>query len=152
MRRTLSASLLAILAAISISACSKSSTSSNNSSDQTAAASAAPADNMSPPADSAPATAGSVPPIYPGATESARPKGVIDGAPPEAKAYVTADDFTKVRAWYRAALKGARELGALDNSKTHDVFLTALGKTGRVVALQTTAGKTWIVIGPAFPK
>jgi hypothetical protein len=148
MRPSLSVSLLAVFAAISISACSKSSTSSNNSADQAAAASASSADNISSPAPAAPATAGAAPPVYPGAAQSAKPKGVADGAPPEAKAYSTTDDLAKVRAWYKVALRGAPELGAPDNDKTTDAFIVGRGKAGMVVILQSAGGKTWIIIGP----
>jgi cytoskeletal protein RodZ len=173
MRPTLPLSLLAVVAAIGISACSNSSNAAANSTDQNAATSAA-ADNgaasdntaasdnaaasdntaANAAASTAPADAGTTaaPPVYPGATAGTRPKGVADGAPPQVKAYVTADGMVTVRTWYKAHLKGASELGAPDNDKNKDVFLVGQGPSGQVVMLQNVGGKTWVVIGPGFPK
>jgi predicted lipid-binding transport protein (Tim44 family) len=172
MRQILSMSLLAIVAAISVSACSSSSNASNNAADATATAAAAdnsaatnaaPTDNTAASSDNtaasdnaaAPAASDSgaatvtVAPIYPGAAEGARPKGVADGAPPSAKAYSTSDDLGKVRAWYQSNMKGVPELGA--NEKAKDLFLLGKGKTASVLMLQTAGGKTWIITGPAGP-
>jgi len=167
MRRTLSTSLLALIAAIGLSACSNAASSAaadNNAANSAAADNSASSDNMAattpvdtsaasmaPASSTAPAGADAPAPIYPGALLTPRPKGIADGAPLEAKAYVTADGFTKVTAWYRANLKGAPELGAPDNAKNKDVFLLGHGASGSVVMIQSVGGKTWIITGPAVP-
>lgn len=151
MRPTLWVPLLAAIAVLGTAACSNASSSANTSAEQAAAATAAPTVAV---ASAAPADAGSAagaPPVYPGATAAARPKDVINGAPPDAKAYVTSDSFAKVRAWYKANLKGAPELGAPDHKKGMDVFLFGDGKTGMIIMLQDAGAKTWVVIGPPGP-
>ncbi|HZY95765.1 MAG TPA: hypothetical protein VFE35_01550 [Candidatus Cybelea sp.] len=97
-----------------------------------------------------PATAGgTAPPVYPGAVASARPAGVGLKAPPaNAKTYVTSDDFAKVKAWYKAHLKGAQEMAQPGMEKTEDAFLVGSGASGMVVMVQSYKGKTWIIIGP----
>ena len=93
--------------------------------------------------------AGTAPPIYPGAVASARPAGVGLKAPPaSAKTYVTSDDFEKVKAWYKAHLKGAQEMAQPGMEKTEDAFLVGQASSGMVVMVQSYKGKTWIVIGP----
>jgi hypothetical protein len=157
MRATLSASLLAVLAAASISACSSSSNATNASADQAAATSsadngattnnAAASDNAVASAAPADASAAGALPVYPGATAGTRPKGVADGAPPQAKAYSTSDDEPKVAAWYKAHLKGAGDLGG--NGAVKDVYLVGSAASGTIIMLVTSGGKTWIVMGPA---
>ena len=89
------------------------------------------------------------PPVYPGATAAPRPAGVgLKTPPPQAKTYVTADSFAKVKGWYRAHLKGAMELQQPGMEKTEDAFLVGKGSSGTVVMVQSYKGKTWIVIGP----
>jgi hypothetical protein len=89
------------------------------------------------------------PPVYPGAVAATRPAGVgLKAPPPQAKTYVTSDDFSKVKAWYRAHLKGAQEMGQPGMEKTEDAFLVGNGPSGMVVMIQSYKGKTWIVIGP----
>jgi hypothetical protein len=147
MRRTLPLSLLAVVAAIGISACSNSSNAAATSTDQNAATSSAAADNTAADNTSATDDTGAAP-VYPGATMGPRPKGVADGAPPTVKAYLTPDGMATVRTWYKARLKGASEMGAPNNDKTKDVFLVGQGATGQVVMLQSVGAKTWVIIGP----
>jgi hypothetical protein len=155
MRPTVSTFFIAAVAMIGLAACASSSNAAANAADATATtvpadnSAAAPADNAA--ATDAPAASDATPPIYPGAVKTARPKGVVDKAPPQAVFYQTADGFDKVRAWYKASLKGAPELGAPDNDKTKDVFLYGSGKSGMVIMLQNSAPKTWIIVGPATP-
>ena len=163
MRRTLPLTLLAVVAAVGISACSNSANTAANATDSNAAVSSAAADNSAASdntassdnaantaASTAPADAGttSAPPVYPGAAAGTRPKGVADGAPSTVKAYLTPDGMATVRTWYKDHLKGASEIGAPDNDKTKDVFLVGQGPSGEVVMLQSVGGKTWIIIGP----
>jgi hypothetical protein len=91
----------------------------------------------------------SAPPVYPGAVSATRPAGVAMKAPPsQAKTYVTADSFAKVKAWYRAHLKGAQEMQQPGMQKTEDAFLVGNAASGMVVLVQSYKGKTYIVIGP----
>jgi hypothetical protein len=93
--------------------------------------------------------AGTAPPVYPGAVASARPAGVgFKAPPPQAKTYVTSDDFAKVKAWYKAQLKGAQEMAQPGMEKTEDAFLVGEVSSGMVVMIQSYKGKTWIIIGP----
>jgi hypothetical protein len=152
MRATLATLLLAILAAVGLSACSKSSSSATNSTDQTASSTAA-ADNAAPSdnaASAAPAGGASgSPPVYPGAVLGARPEGVGFKAPPsKVRAYSTPDDFATVKAWYKAHLKGASEMAQPGMEKTEDAFLVGSAASGAVVMIQSFQGKTWILIGP----
>lgn len=95
------------------------------------------------------AAAASAPPVYPGAVATTRPAGVAMKAPPaQAKTYVTADSFTKVKAWYQAHLKGATEAQQPGMEKTEDAFLVGSAANGMVVLVQSYKGKTYIVIGP----
>jgi hypothetical protein len=95
------------------------------------------------------AAAASAPPVYPGAVATTRPAGVGMKAPPaSAKTYVTADSFTKVKAWYQAHLKGAQEMQQPGMEKTEDAFLVGTAASGMVVLVQSHQGKTYIVIGP----
>ena len=88
-------------------------------------------------------------PIYPRAVAGARPAGVgLKKPPPKTRAYVTSDDFAKVRAWYRQHLKGANEVAQLGMADREDAFLVANGASARVVMVQRYKGKTWILIGP----
>lgn len=89
------------------------------------------------------------PPVYPGAVAGTRPAGVgFMTPPPQAKAYVTSDDFATVRAWYRARLDGASEVQQPGMEKTEDAFLIGSGASATVVLVQSYEGRTWIVIGP----
>jgi hypothetical protein len=95
------------------------------------------------------ASAGAVPPVYPGAVAAARPASVGFKAPPShAKTYVTSDSFAKVKSWYQAHLKGAQELQQPGMQKTEDAFLVGAPGSGMVVMVESYQGKTWIVIGP----
>ena len=95
------------------------------------------------------AAAASAPPVYPGAVATTRPAGVGMKAPPaQAKTYVTADSFAKVKAWYQAHLKGAQEAQQPGMEKTEDAFLVGSAASGMVVLVQIYKGKTYIVIGP----
>ncbi len=88
-------------------------------------------------------------PVYPGAVAAARPAGVgLKAPPPKAKTYVTSDSFAKVKAWYKAQLKGAQELAQPGMEKTEDAFLIGSAGSGMVVMVQSYHGKTWIIIGP----
>ena len=159
MRSTTILALLATLAAFSIPACSNTSSTAagvdSSSSTSTAAADSPMSDAsgaasaVSTDGDSTAPANGAAPPVYPGAVESKRPDGVADSASPIAKAYTTTDDFAKVRAWYRNALTDANEMG---DTATEASFLMPGGKSGMVVTVQASGGKTWIVIGPGFPQ
>jgi len=95
------------------------------------------------------AAAAGAPPVYPGAVAATRPTGVGMKAPPaQAKTYVTADSFAKVKAWYQAHLKGAQEAQQSGMEKTEDAFLVGTAGSGMVVLVQSYKGKTYIVIGP----
>ena len=95
------------------------------------------------------AAAASTPPVYPGAVATTRPAGVGMKTPPaQAKTYVTADSFAKVKAWYQAHLKGAQEAQQPGMEKTEDAFLVGSASSGMVVLVQSYKGKTYIVIGP----
>jgi hypothetical protein len=152
MRPILSASLLAIVAAVSISACSSSSNSTNTV-DATATvapadnSAAAPADNSAAaPADSsAAAPAAGQPPLYPGAAPDTLPaKGGTP--PPGGKSYSTKDSVEKVKAWYVANVKDAKLTGS---SPQGAMFLQGDPKTGTVIMVMSDSGKTWILTGPA---
>jgi len=88
--------------------------------------------------------------VYPGAVAAVRPAGVglAKPPPPQAKTYVTSDDFATVRAWYRDHLKGATELQQPGMEKTEDAFLVGDVASGTVVMIESYQGKTWIIIGP----
>jgi hypothetical protein len=90
------------------------------------------------------------PPVYPGAVASARPAGVgLEKAPPpQAKTYVTADNFAAVKAWYKAHLENAQELQQPGMEASEDAFLVGDASSGMVVMIQSYEGKTWIIIGP----
>ncbi len=160
MRATLTMLLLALLAAVSISACAKSSSSTSSTTDQTAASTTAPSDNtstMSPTSSDDTAVSepegatgsSGTPPVYPGATPGVRPEGVgMKAPPPQVKAYSTSDDFATVKAWYQAHLKGSSEMAQPGMEKTEDAFLVGKGASGMVVMIQSFKGKTWILIGP----
>jgi hypothetical protein len=90
-------------------------------------------------------------PVYPGATLSKKPDMVAASSSPQAKAYVSPDDFAKIVAWYKSALPDASEVSD-PNDKTTDVFMMPGGKSGVVVVIQAYGGETWIVIGPGFPQ
>jgi len=137
MRPIVSTSLLAILAAVSISACSGSSNASNNAADTNSAA--APAAT----AAAAAAPAGDVP-LYPGAVVDTLP-AKAGTPPPGGKSYSTADAPAKVQAWYMANVKNAVLKGS---TPTGAMFLVGDMKTGTVVMVQADAGKTWILTGP----
>jgi hypothetical protein len=148
--RIVSTSLLAILATISISACSSSSNASSNTVDNSAAAaSAAPADNSAAaPADNsaaAPAAAAADVPLYPGAVADTLP-AAAGTPPPGGKAFSTSDTPAKVQAWYTANVKSAVLKGS---TPTGAMFLIGDPKTGTVILVQSDSGKTWILTGPA---
>jgi hypothetical protein len=95
------------------------------------------------------ASAPAPPPVYPGAVAAVRPAGVgFKAPPPQAKTYVTTDDFATVKAWYAAHLSGAQEMQQPGMEKTEDAFLVGNADSGVAVMIQSYAGKTWIVIGP----
>jgi len=95
------------------------------------------------------AASATTPPVYPGAVATTRPNGVGMKAPPaQAKTYVTADSFAKVKAWYKAQLKGAHEVQQPGMETTEDAFLVGSAASGMVVLVQSHNGKTYIVIGP----
>jgi hypothetical protein len=154
MRPILSASLMAIVAAVSISACSSSSNSSNASTDTNSATSAAAdnsatssaADNSAAaPADAGAAAAPADVAVYPGATEGT-PPGASGTPPPGVKGYSTPDGAAKVMAWYKDNLKGAK---AVTSSADGGIFMVGDTKTGTAIMIQSMGGKTWIVSGPA---
>jgi len=166
MRSIFPMSLIAVLAALSITACSSSTASSSadstasssaaadssatsdNSATSSAtsdntAASAAPANNM--------AAASGAPPLYPGAAAGTAPAGLGEKALPKTvKVYSTSDGFAKVKTWYQGKLKGAQEMAQPGKEKTMDAFLLGQGKSATVVMIQSLNGKTWIAIGPAM--
>jgi hypothetical protein len=146
MRPIVSTALMAILAAISISACSSSSNASNSAADSSAssdngAASGMSADNSA----AAPAAATADVPLYPGAVADSLP-AKAGTPPPGGKAYSTADAPAKVQAWYTANVKNAVLKGT---TPTGSMFLIGDAKTGTVVMVQADSGKTWILTGPA---
>ena len=102
------------------------------------------------PAYSSASTNGIPVPVYPGAKLSAKPEMVAASSSPHAKAYVSPDGLAKVIAWYKSALPDAHEMSD-PNDKTTDVFMIP-GKAGMVVVVEAYEGRTWIVIGPAFPQ
>lgn len=154
MRPIVSTSLMALLAAVSISACSSSSSASNNSADQTATSSAssdnstasvasdnsASADNSA----AAPAAAADAP-LYPGAVADTLP-AAAGSPPPGGKSYSTSDAPAKVEDWYKANVKNAALKGS---TPTGAMFLIGDMKTGTVILIQSDSGKTWILTGPA---
>jgi hypothetical protein len=152
MRQIVTTSLVAILAAISISACSSSSNASSNTTvdNSAAAASSAPADNSAAaaPADNsaaAPAAASADVPMYPGAVADTLP-AAAGTPPPGGKSFSTADTPAKVQAWYTANVKNAVLKGS---TPTGAMFLIGDAKTGTVILVQSDSGKTWILTGPA---
>jgi hypothetical protein len=148
MRPIVSTSLMAILAAISISACSSSSNASNNVADSSTTSAAADnsmsSDNSADNSAAAPAAATDVP-LYPGAVADSLP-AKAGTPPPGGKAYSTADAPAKVQAWYTANVKNAVLKGS---TPTGSMFLIGDAKTGTVVMVQADSGKTWILTGPA---
>jgi hypothetical protein len=91
------------------------------------------------------------PPVYPGAVAAARPEGVgFKKPPPQAKTYVTSDDFAKVKAWYKTHLSGALEMQKEGMAATEDAFLVGHGASAMAVLIQKYEGKTYIIIGPAL--
>lgn len=95
--------------------------------------------------------AAAAPPVYPGAVATARPAGVgFEKPPPQAKTYVTPDDFSKVKAWYKTHLGGAQEMQKSGMETTEDAFLVGRGASAMAVLIQKYEGKTYIVIGPAL--
>jgi hypothetical protein len=153
MRPIVSTSLMAILAAISISACSSSSNASNNAADSSSmssaaadnSASSAASDNSMSGDNSAAAPAAADVPLYPGAVADSLP-AKAGAPPPGGKAYSTADDPAKVQAWYTANVKNAVLKGS---TPTGSMFLIGDVKTGTVVMVQADSGKTYILTGPA---
>jgi len=145
MRPILPASLIAILAAVSISACSSSSNASTNSTDTNAATSSAADNSAAAPADNSAAAAPADVSVYPGAT-SDTPPGATGTPPPGVKGYSTTDPVAKVMAWYKDNLKGAK---AVSSTPEGGVYLVGDQKTGTAVMIQAMNGKTWIVTGPA---
>jgi hypothetical protein len=167
MRPILTTSLMAILAAISISACSSASSSANAADNSAAAAdnsaasannaaasadnSAASSDNSAASSDNSAAAAGAAPaaggaiPVYPGAAVAALP-AAAGTPPPGGKSWATTDSFDKVKAWYTANLKGAVLKGS---TPTGAMYMIGDEKTGTVVMLQADKGKVWILSGPA---
>jgi hypothetical protein len=155
MRPIVSTSLMAILAAISITACSSSSNASNGAADSSASSAAADnsassdngaasgmsADNSA----AAPAAAAGDVPLYPGAVTDSLP-AKAGSPPPGGKSYSTADAPAKVQAWYTANVKNAVLKGS---TPTGSMFLIGDAKTGTIVMVQADSGKTWILTGPA---
>jgi len=89
------------------------------------------------------------PPVYPGATLSAAPAGLGEKPlPKSAKVYVTPDDFSKVRSWYREKLQGVPELAQPGKEDSMDAFLLGQGPSATVLMIERLDGKTWLVIGP----
>jgi hypothetical protein len=163
MRPILSASLMAILAAISISACSNSSSAANTADNAAAAAdnsaaaannSAAAADNSAANADNSAATtdnsAAAAPAagdasVYPGA-KTDTPPGASGTPPPGVAGYSTTDGLDKVEAWYTANLKGGK---VASKSALGEFITVGDAKTGTVVMIQSASGKVYIVTGPS---
>lgn len=134
MSRSIAAAFLALLLGASLTACSSSS--SNASSDNGAAS--ASSDNGASSVNGVPA--------YPGATEVTNADG-MGTPPPGGKAYTTAADPTKVKAWYVANVKGIKVVS--DNGKQGLFMLMGDTKTGTGVVVITQNGKTVIGILPA---
>ena len=134
MSRLLSTFSIVAVAAICITACSSSSNSSSASSEAVA----------SPAASEAPAAAGAVA-LYPGAVETPLPAEAGE-TPPGGKSYATGDSVDKVKAWYLANVKDAQRKG---DTPTGAEYLIGDAKTGTVVLIQASGGKTYILTGPA---
>ena len=146
---------MAILAAISISACSSSSNSSTNSTDNSATTTSTAADNSASTADNGAASsdnsaaaapgAGNDIPVYPGA-KTDTPPGASGTPPPGVAGYSTTDGVDKVTAWYKANFTGAK---VLSSSATGAMLQAGDNKTGSAVMIQAAGGKTYIVTGTA---
>jgi ABC-type Fe3+-hydroxamate transport system substrate-binding protein len=152
MRPFLSASLMAIVAVVSISACSSSSNSSTNSADNSATTTSAAADNSATTTDNSAAsgdTSAAAAPaganVYPGA-KTDTPPGASGTPPPGVAGYSTTDGPDKVTAWYKANLAGAK---LVTSSAQGSVFQSGDTKTGTLVMIQAAGGKTYIITGPA---
>jgi len=167
MRAIFSTSVLAILIAMSMTACANSSRTATSTQNQTTASTApahhaaappapahhaaappAPAHHAAaPPAPVAASSASGAPPLYPGAAPAHAPASLGEKAlPVTAKVYTTSDGFAKVKAWYKSKLNGAPEMSQPGKEATQDAFLLRHAKTAMVVLIQSVNGKTWIAI------
>lgn len=166
MRSNLCAAFVALIAAFAITGCTSTSNSSTN---VTTDAAASPADNSAASSDNSAmgsdntatssatsssdnggamtsnAGGGAAVPVYPGAVETAMPASA-GTPPPGGKSYTTSDPVTKVNAWYKAHLKGAKVQGETPQG---GAFLIGDEKTGTMLMVMAQGGKTWIMSGPA---
>lgn len=158
--RFLPTALLAVLAAVSISACS--STTSSSSSDTTA--SSAAADNSMASSSSsdagamagastqpsaAPAAGGSASdvPMYPGAKTEAAGSSMAMGGMSSGKVLTTADSFDKVYAWYQKNMPAGSEKAHTTAPVQSAVFtLGEAGKDQQTLTITVANGKTTIAI------
>jgi hypothetical protein len=157
--RLLSTSLVAILAAIAITACSGGS-SSSSASDQSASSSTA-SDNGGSSSTATEATTGSDQtaagnaatadiPSYPGATTEAAGSsmGSMTGAKSAAgKVMSTSDSFDKVYAWYQKNMPAGSEKAHTTTPVQSAVFMIGeAGKDQKSVTISVAGGKTMITI------
>ncbi|MBV9148591.1 MAG: hypothetical protein JO024_01900 [Candidatus Eremiobacteraeota bacterium] len=147
MRAIFSTSVLAILIAMSMTACANSSRTATSTQNQTTASTAPAHHAAAPPAPVAASSASGAPPLYPGAAPAHALASLGEKAlPVTAKVYTTSDGFAKVKAWYKSKLNGAPEMSQPGKEATQDAFLLGHAKTAMVVLIQSVNGKTWIAI------
>ena len=152
--RWLTTTALALLAAVSIAACSNQTSTSDNTTttDTTStAASAAPADTTEPAASTAAGsdtTAGGVP-AYPGATTEAAGSSSMGmaGGMAAGKVLTTGDSFDKVYAWYQKNMPAGSEKAHVTGPAPSAVFTVGeAGKDQQSVTIAVSNGKTTITI------
>ena len=161
--RFLTTSLLAILAAVAISACS----SSTNGSDASGSTATSSADNSAATssADTSGSTAtstadnsaaggsnmgggaaGSIP-SYPGAKTEAAGSSMAMGGNASGKVMSTADSFDKVYAWYQKNMPAGSEKAHTDTPIKSAVFMLGeAGATQQSVTITVAQGKTMITV------
>ncbi len=156
--RLLTTSLMAVLAALAITACSGGSSSSSSASDQsdnTAAsaasdnsASSSATDTSASSSDASMAATGDIP-SYPGATTEAAGSSSSMGMAKSAagKVMTTADSFDKVYAWYQKNMPAGSEKAHTTTPVETAVFMMGeAGKDQKSVTITVSGGKTMISI------
>ncbi len=151
--RLLTTSLMAVLAAVAITACSggSSSSSASDQSDTTAASPASDNSASSSATDtsvSSDASTGDIP-SYPGATTEASGSSSSMGMAKSAagKVMTTADSFDKVYAWYQKNMPAGSEKAHTTTPVESAVFMMGeAGKDQKSVTITVSGGKTMISI------